>query len=454
MAEVAVVGKVRARGQDEDADGDGTAPPPAKVAKVDDDGENAASGDPDVDPDADAADDGDDGAPTRRSLRSRNPPRPRRGGKGANENGAPSSNGKADGAANTKEEEAAVLFPGVEYDGESPGGRAALVAWLRKKTSVGSLTEVHVAGAALGRAVHSRPVRSRQLWGTQVYTDDSDLVAVLIHLGFLNPALLDAVASDVVSTRPSHAPSSRFERRPTPRCSAPKFALTRHPIVAFFLRPPPLPLSDPARRDDGAAAHKRRLEVVLKTLPGQATYPSTHANGMRSRCWRVPPMAHEAARRSFTVKSCTAVVPSGSGQQGPSAPAGGRKDAAAARPPASDDAETRLTLWPAPGLFAIPNPTVVPSAAEKVVNTRSSAASAERKSKFLQEVTLQYNLCNEPWLKYVTSAVSDQGLEPSEWTSARMVSPPPLLLLLLLLLLLPPFLPLLPRHSCVCSHLY
>ncbi len=38
----------------------------------------------------------------------------------------------------------------------------------------------------------------------------------------------------------------------------------------------------------------------------------------------------------------------------------------------------------------------------------------------LQEVTLQYNLCNEPWLKYTMTAVSDRGLKPSQWASARL----------------------------------
>ena len=40
----------------------------------------------------------------------------------------------------------------------------------------------------------------------------------------------------------------------------------------------------------------------------------------------------------------------------------------------------------------------------------------------LQEITLQYNLCNEPWLKYTMTAVSDRGLKPSQWTSARLHS--------------------------------
>ena len=39
-----------------------------------------------------------------------------------------------------------------------------------------------------------------------------------------------------------------------------------------------------------------------------------------------------------------------------------------------------------------------------------------------QEVTIQYNLCNEPWLKYSMAAVADRGLRPAQWTSARLHS--------------------------------
>ena len=38
----------------------------------------------------------------------------------------------------------------------------------------------------------------------------------------------------------------------------------------------------------------------------------------------------------------------------------------------------------------------------------------------LQEVTIQYNLCNEPWLKFSMAAVADRGLRHSQWTSGRL----------------------------------
>lgn len=39
-----------------------------------------------------------------------------------------------------------------------------------------------------------------------------------------------------------------------------------------------------------------------------------------------------------------------------------------------------------------------------------------------QEVSVQYNLCNEPWLKYTLAAVADKGFKRSQWTSARLVN--------------------------------
>ena len=35
---------------------------------------------------------------------------------------------------------------------------------------------------------------------------------------------------------------------------------------------------------------------------------------------------------------------------------------------------------------------------------------------------MQYNLCNEPRIKYSMAAVADRGLKPSQWTSARLRS--------------------------------
>ena len=37
-----------------------------------------------------------------------------------------------------------------------------------------------------------------------------------------------------------------------------------------------------------------------------------------------------------------------------------------------------------------------------------------------QEVTVQFNMCNEPWSKYSMQGVADRGLKPAQLTSARL----------------------------------
>ncbi|CAI5473341.1 unnamed protein product [Closterium sp. Yama58-4] len=67
----------------------------------------------------------------------------------------------------------------------------------------------------------NRQVRSRQLWGTDVYTDDSDIVAVLMHVGYITPVSVPPPASiaelratiRVLPPQPSYRSSSRNSMR-------------------------------------------------------------------------------------------------------------------------------------------------------------------------------------------------------------------------------------------------
>ena len=61
--------------------------------------------------------------------------------------------------------------------------------------------------------------------------------------------------------------------------------------------------------------------------------------------------------------------------------------------------------------------TLIPAVTERLVNTRSSAVGNSKKQRFQKEVTLTYNLCNEPWHKYSVAQISDRGLEQHHWTS-------------------------------------
>jgi hypothetical protein len=136
------------------------------------------------------------------------------------------------------------------------------------------------------------------------------------------------------------------------------------------------------------------LRAVVRAVPSAESYASTSANGIRSRSWG-------AIRRgcSFRVERCSATVASGAtvALEGGGGGGGGGV-----------------------GSSSAVAPTFFPNVVESVVNTRASAANSERRGRLIQEVTVQYNLCNEPWLKYGVAAVADQGFKKSQWTAARL----------------------------------
>ncbi|KAK2977701.1 hypothetical protein RJ640_026841 [Escallonia rubra] len=65
-------------------------------------------------------------------------------------------------------------------------------------------------------------------------------------------------------------------------------------------------------------------------------------------------------------------------------------------------------------------PTLAPVVVERTMTTRAAASNALRQQRYVREVTIQYNLCNEPWTKYSISAVADKGLKKPLYTSARL----------------------------------
>ncbi|KAM7257892.1 hypothetical protein ACFE04_013633 [Oxalis oulophora] len=174
-------------------------------------------------------------------------------------------------------------------------------------------------------------VRGGQLWGTDIYTNDSDLVA-----GYCRPT--------------ASLPSPTIQE----------------------------------------------LRVTVRILPPQDCYTSTLRNNVRSRAWGT---AIGSSYRggasigcSYRVERCC-IVKKGGG---------------------SIDLEPCLTYTSAV------EPTLAPVAVERSMTTRAAASNALRQQRFVREVTIQYNLCNEPWTKYSISIVADKGLKKPLYTCARL----------------------------------
>ncbi|KAL3692763.1 hypothetical protein R1sor_006414 [Riccia sorocarpa] len=192
--------------------------------------------------------------------------------------------------------------------------------------SVHSAPTIEVRIPAELATTSNRQVQGSQLWGTDVYTDDSDLVAVLMHTGYYIP-------------NANSPPSSIMEIRAT-----------------------------------------------IRILPPQENYHSTLRNNLRSRAWGA------AGGCSYSADSCYLLKKDGGKIQ----------------------LEPRLVFTP---IYA---PTLAPAVTERTVTTRAVSMSSYRQQRFVQEVTIQYNLCNEPWLKYNMNIVADKGLKKSQYTSARI----------------------------------
>ncbi|KAK4283241.1 hypothetical protein QN277_000215 [Acacia crassicarpa] len=169
-------------------------------------------------------------------------------------------------------------------------------------------------------------VRGTQLWGTDVYTYDSDLVAVLMHTGYCQPS-----------------PSQ-----------------------------PPMTIQE--------------LCATIRVLPPQERYISTLRNKVRSRVWCA------TIGCSYQVERCC-IVKKGGGT---------------------------IDLEPCLALTSIVEPTLAPVTVERTITTRSAASNVLRQQRFVQEVRIQYNLCNEPWIKYSISIVADKGVKKPLFTSARL----------------------------------
>lgn len=127
------------------------------------------------------------------------------------------------------------------------------------------------------------------------------------------------------------------------------------------------------------------VRAVLRPLPARPAYASTARNSIRSRAWAAP-----APGCSYSVDKAWVVTRTGNTYDLP------------------------------PNLEGVPAAaaTFAPSHLERMV-TRSAAGPGSR-ARLAQEVTAVFNLVNEPWVKYTPAAVSDRGLKPHEWTSARL----------------------------------
>jgi hypothetical protein len=134
----------------------------------------------------------------------------------------------------------------------------------------------------------------RALWGTDVYTDDSDVVAACIHAGWIRGAWPDDVdvsmlgldegysVSDVRGLLNGHANGSKGTKQPA-----------NHITSALMV------LSEPPKTGPMPVPENRDLHVTLLILPRLQKYASTTRFGIKSREFGGPVGDEEAHQRAI-----------------------------------------------------------------------------------------------------------------------------------------------------------
>ncbi|KAF1809200.1 Rxt3-domain-containing protein [Eremomyces bilateralis CBS 781.70] len=145
--------------------------------------------------------------------------------------------------------------------------------------------------------------RDGNLWGTEVYTDDSDVLAAAMHSGFIRGEFVDvddedlAIIYDLPPGMSVQSADTAAAAAPGSSAAAPTGPRTTPPKIPGA---PPSPPAEP-RRDSGDTGSRdiitspplipavpppeRDAHITLQLLPALTVYPPHTRNGIGSRRW-------------------------------------------------------------------------------------------------------------------------------------------------------------------------
>ena len=104
--------------------------------------------------------------------------------------------------------------------------------------------------------------RRRALWGTDIYTDDSDVLAAAIHSGWIRGEFGEDIDASMLEVKPAAKAGSKADEAALPQ--------------DVFTSPPEQPMVPPPGRE---------LHLTLLVLPTLEKYASHVAHGIKSRSW-------------------------------------------------------------------------------------------------------------------------------------------------------------------------
>lgn len=124
--------------------------------------------------------------------------------------------------------------------------------------------------------------RHRFLWGTDVYSDDSDPIAAAIHSGWIQGAWTREIDMSLLESSGNNEPTSNGNANGNGKTvkseSAPATATTEIP-TSMDAPPPTGPVPPPVETD---------CHITLLILPQLTRYSASTRHGVRSRAWTEP----------------------------------------------------------------------------------------------------------------------------------------------------------------------
>ncbi|KAL8282483.1 hypothetical protein RB600_005776 [Gaeumannomyces tritici] len=140
---------------------------------------------------------------------------------------------------------------------------------------------VKISKAHLNSMAREEITSRRALWGTDVYTDDSDVIAACIHGGWFRGEWPEDVNVDMLGLYPEEPsrPSGPNGKGPGSRKAA------QHPHMTSEALPTPDALTEPLKTGPVNVPPDKDLHVTVLVLPKLQHYASTVRYGIKSREW-------------------------------------------------------------------------------------------------------------------------------------------------------------------------
>lgn len=130
---------------------------------------------------------------------------------------------------------------------------------------------------------HANPAVMRDcVWGTDIYTDDSDIVSMLIHSGYYKPVDAPEGAWKVEESQTNESTEGNENEVKVEKDSETK-EQDKSRIIS--LSPPTIPFVTATASSDLDTTPSQDAIVTLRVLPKLARYGSSKRNGLKSRGW-------------------------------------------------------------------------------------------------------------------------------------------------------------------------